>query len=125
MNDIQKRFLMFLLGCIPARLVLVGLAKYLPEHKLPLLGGLLLILTIGFIYIQFINPRKTGIETLGAKIWWHPIRPVHIILYAISTYMAFKKDRRTYLILLIDVIFGLITFVIYHYIVGDFTKLLL
>lgn len=123
MNSIQKRFLMFLLGCIPTRLLLVWLAKILPNDKLPILGGGLLIITLGFTYIQFINPRKTGLETQGDKIWWHPIRPVHIILYAISVYLSLNKDPRTYIFLLIDVCFGLIAFLTYHYLQGNYSKL--
>lgn len=124
MNSIQKRFLMFLLGCIPIRLLLVWLAKTLPKDKLPLLGWLLLIPTLGFTYIQFISPRKTGLETPGDKIWWHPIRPVHIILYVLSVYLAFNKDPRTYIVLLIDICFGLTAFFTYHYLQGNYSKLM-
>ena len=123
MNAIQKRFMMFLLGCIPTRLFLVWVAYKLPKDKLPLLGGLLLLPTLGFIYIQFINPRKTGLETQGDKIWWHPIRPIHIILYATSVYLAMMKNPMTYIPLLIDVSFGLTAFLIYHYLEGNYSKL--
>jgi hypothetical protein len=123
MNSVQKRFLMFLLGCIPARLLLVWLAKTLPKDKLPLLGGLLLFPLIGFTYIQFVSPRKTGLETQGGKIWWHHIRPVHIVLYALSAYLALMKDPRTYIALTIDVSFGLIAFLTYHYLEGNYSKL--
>lgn len=124
MNSIQKRFLMFLLGCIPTRLLLVWLTKRLPKDKLPILGAFLLIITIGFTYIQFVSPRKTGLETQGGKIWWHNIRPVHIILYAVSVYLAFNKHPMTYIVLLIDVCFGLVSFLIYHYLEGNYSKLM-
>ena len=124
MNSIQKRFLMFLLGCIPTRLLFVWLAKSLPKDKLPYLGALLVIPTIGFTYLQFINPRKTGFETQGAKIWWHPIRPVHIVLYSLSVYLALMKDPRTYLVLLIDVCFGLLAFLTFHFLEGNYSKLI-
>ena len=63
MNTIQKRFLLFLGGCIPARLALVGLAKYLPNKYLPYLGYITLLMALGFLYLYFTGSRKVGQET--------------------------------------------------------------
>lgn len=124
MNNLQKRFLLFLFGCIPTRLALAYLAKNIPLNWLPLLGYILLIPAFGFIYLFLSGTRKTGPETFGDKIWWNPIRPIHSIFYFMFAYNAINKIRSGWIYLLYDVIFGLISFLIFHYMNGDFKKLI-
>ena len=124
MNNLQKRFLLFLLGCIPTRLALVYLAKNIPLNWLPLLGYILLIPAFGFIYLFLSGTRKTGPETFGDKIWWNPIRPIHSIFYFMFAYNAINKIRSGWIYLLYDLIFGLISFLIFHYMNDDFKKLI-
>tara|TARA_B100000131_G_scaffold300802_1_gene322472 strand:+ start:16 stop:390 length:375 start_codon:yes stop_codon:yes gene_type:complete len=124
MNTIQKRFLAFLLLCIPVRIGFVFIAKKVDIKYLPYLGYLAILPAIGFAYIYIFGKRKTGGETFGQKIWWNNLRPLHSILYFIFAYLALKKSNNAYIILLLDVIIGLISFVIYHYSVGSFRKLI-
>ena len=124
MNTIQKRFLAFLLLCIPVRIGFVFIAKKVDIKYLPYLGYLAIFPAIGFAYIYIFGKRKTGGETFGQKIWWNNLRPLHSILYFIFAYLALKKSNNAYIPLLLDVIIGLISFVIYHYSVGSFRKLI-
>lgn len=124
LSDLQKRFLAFLIGCIGVRSLLVILVKRIPIKYLPYLGLLALGPILGWINIIFFNPRTTGQETFGAKIWWGPIRPIHLMNYIIFAILAFKKNKYAYVPLLFDVIFGLLAFLIYHWSVGNFSKLL-
>ena len=124
MNNIQKRFLLFLFGCIPSRLALAYVAKIIPINYLPILGYVTLVMAIGFIYIYLTGSRKTGPETFGEKIWWNPLRPIHALLYLIFSYYAINRIRCGWIYLLYDVIFGLLSFLIFHYINGDFDKLI-
>lgn len=124
MNNIQKRFLLFLCGCIPARLALAYLAKIIPLNYLPFMGYFTLIIAFGFIYIFLTGSRKSGPETFGEKIWWNNLRPIHALLYLIFTYYAFNKIRSAWIYLLYDVILGLISFLIFHYYNGDFQKII-
>lgn len=124
MNTIQKRFLAFLLLCIPVRIGFVFIAKKVDIKYLPYLGYLAILPAIGFAYIYIFGKRKTGGETFGQKIWWNNLRPLHSILYFIFAYLALKKSNNAYIPLLLDVIIGLISFVIYHYSVGSFRKLI-
>ena len=48
MTPLQKRFLLFLGGCIPTRLALTALAKYIPNYYLPYLGLVTLVISIVF-----------------------------------------------------------------------------
>ena len=129
MNDIQKRFLLFLFGCIGLRLLLVYVAKnYEQFANKHIIKQLLLIFTItvsiGFFTIFFTGIRKTGQETLGDKIWWNNLRPLHGFLYLLFALLFFQNKSYAWMILLIDVLVGLVSFLIFHYYSGNFRKLL-
>lgn len=123
MNNIQKRFLLFLFGCIPTRLAFVYIAKNASLQYLPLLGYLALMPAIGFIYIYLSGSRKTGPEVFGDKIWWNNLRPIHAIFYLLFAYNAINKQSSAWIYLLYDVIVGLFSFLIFHYINNDFKNL--
>ena len=123
MKIIEKRFLGFLFACIPARLLIAWIAKKVPNNYLPYLGLLALLPATGFLYIYLSGMRKTGGETFGQKIWWNKIRPVHAFMFYLFAYLAFHKNKKAYLVLFTDAMFGLVSFLIYHYTVGSFVKL--
>lgn len=123
MNSIQKRFLLFLFGCIPTRLAIMYLAKIISLQYLPILGFVALIPAIGFIYLYISGTRKSGPETFGDKIWWNDLRPIHSLFYFLFAYNAINKVTTAWLFLLYDVIFGLLSFLIFHYKNGDFKNL--
>jgi len=123
MNTIQKRFLLFLFGCIGTRSLLVYIAKNLSKQYLFYLGWLTLIPATGFMYIFLTGTRQTGAEVFGDKIWWNDLRPVHSLIYFAFSYNAIIGNMNAWVYLLVDVIIGLISFLSYHYMVGDFAKL--
>jgi hypothetical protein len=123
MNNFQKRFLLFIFGCILIRTLFVIISKNIDIKLLPYLGYLALIPSLGFFYIYLTNSRKTGAEVFGDKIWWNNLRPLHGILYGLFAYNAINKNPNSYIYLLIDVILGLTSFLIFHYYNGDFKKL--
>ena len=114
MNNIQKRFLLFLLFCIPTRLAIAILAKNININYLPVLGYIMLIIALSFLYLFLSGKRTTGPETFGDKIWWNKLRPIHAMFYILFAYYAINKNRNAWIFLLIDVIFGLISFLIFH-----------
>lgn len=123
MNDIQKRFLLFLIGCIGTRALFVYVAKNIDVKYLPFLGYLALLPAIGFIYIYLTGSRKTGGEVFGEKIWWNDLRPIHSLIYFLFAYNAIVGNNKAWIYLLVDVIFGLSSFLIFHFKNGDFKKL--
>jgi hypothetical protein len=123
MNDIQKRFIMFIFGCIVARVSLVFLAKNVSPKYLQLLGFLCLLLAIGFLTIYLGDLRKTGVEVNGNEIWWNELRPVHAVMYLLFAIYAIKKKDYAWIILLLDVCIGLVAFIMYHCQSGNFSKL--
>ena len=123
-RDIQKRFLLFIFGCIITRLTFVYLSKTYTEY-LPFFGLLALLAIIGWINILFFNnKRDTGPEVFGDKIWWNNIRPVHTVLFLIFAILALQKNKNSWIFLLIDTFIGLSAFLIYHYNAGNFSKLI-
>ena len=123
MNNIQKRFLLFIFGCIGMRTLFVLIAKNIDMKFLPYLGYIALLTAAGFIYIFVTGSRKTGVEVFGDKIWWNDLRPVHAFIYGLFAYNAINKNPNAWIFLLIDVIIGLISFLTFHYKNGDFSKL--
>jgi len=114
MDTIYKRFFLFLIGCIGTRILFVIIAKNIYNKYLPYLGYLAMVPAIGFIYIYLTNSRQTGAEVFGGKIWWNNIRPIHGLLYGMFAYNAIKQNSGAYKYLLVDVIIGLISFLMHH-----------
>ena len=113
---------MFLIGCIGVRSLFVIIAKYSGKY-LKYLGYLALLPAIGFMYIYVTGIRNTGLGAFGEKIWWNHLRPVHSILYFLFAYNAIIGNKKAWVYLLADVLVALISFLIYHYVNGDFSKL--
>jgi len=124
MNHLQQRFLSFLFGCVGIRSLFVIIARYINTKYLKYLGYLALAPAIGFIYIYLTGTRKTGAEVFGEKIWWNNLRPIHSILYFLFAYNAIIGNKQSWKYLLVDVLIGLISFLIHHYTNGDILKLL-
>jgi hypothetical protein len=124
MNNIQKRFLLFLVGCIGTRSLLVYFAKQTNKTILMYMGYLALLPALGFFYLYFSGSRKTGPEVFGDKIWWNDLRPIHGLLYILFGYNAIIGNRYAWIYLLVDVLFGLTSFLIFHFYNGDFIKLI-
>ena len=120
MNTIKQRILLFLIGCIGVRALFVVIAKYIDTNYLKYLGYLALLPAIGFMYIYLSGSRQSGPETFGDKIWWNKLRPIHSILYFLFAYNAIIGNKEAWIYLLADVSFGLISFLLYHYVKGDF-----
>ena len=123
MNTTQKRFLLFLFGCIGTRTLLVYLAKNVNTTYLQYMGYLTILPAIGFFYLFLTGSRKTGAEVFGDKIWWNDLRPIHGVLYLLFAYNAINGNNFAWIYLLVDVIIGLVSFLSFHYYNNDFKKL--
>jgi hypothetical protein len=118
MNNIQKRFLLFLFGCIVVRFLFVFIAKKYQKY-LPYMGGIALLISIGFLYVYFSKSRITGREVFGEKIWWNDLRPIHALLYLLFAVFALNKVSYSWVILFVDVLIGLVSFLLFHYNQGN------
>lgn len=115
MNTLHKRYILFLLMCIPSRyLISYGLFK-MPKRYLRYISALLIIPVIGWIYIYLTDSRKTGAETFGNRIWWNSLRPLHAILYMFAAILAFRKNNDSWKLIALDTTIGLLSFICYHF----------
>jgi hypothetical protein len=110
MNDIQRRFA-FLIGCIGTRTLFVFLAKFYPT---PLYAIPALIMGLAFIVLYLGHYRQTGFEATGGVIWWNNVRPIHGLLYLIFAYLIYYQYSFAWIVLLIDVIFGLLNYLMHQ-----------
>lgn len=102
----RKRALLFLLGCIPVRLLVVYLARANPE-LLPALGALALLPALGFAILYAFDLRKTGPEVFGGAIWWNSLRPLHALLWGTFAVLALRHSPHAWKVLLADTLLGL------------------
>ncbi len=115
LSKLQKRFLLFLIGCMGVRLLLVYIAYKLPLFWLKIMGIFGIILSIGFFTIFWFGLRKYGQETMGDKIWWNSLRPFHGLTYLIFGILALMSIQKyAWMILLFDLLVGLTAFIIHH-----------
>ena len=122
MDNLQKRFILFLFGCIGSRTLIAYLAKIASPAYLAIMGYIALLPAIGFTYLFLTGQRKTGPEVFGDKIWWNNLRPLHAILYFLFAYYAINKVSYAWVFLAVDVSIGLASFLIYHTMNGDVYK---
>ena len=112
-----KRIIVFLCGCILARTLLVLMAKKLDKKYVKIMGYIALPIGLSFMYLYFIGNAgaDSQLEWLGdKKIWWNELRPVHGALYLLFALFAIKQKEYSWVFLLIDVIVGLVSWLIHH-----------
>jgi hypothetical protein len=115
MNNLQKRYLLFLVGCIGTRVFIAYYAKMLTKEQLPLAGAFAFVFALGWTYLYLSESRKVGFETFGDEIWWDKVRPIHITMYFIFAFMALNRARYAWVVLAADVILGLFLFLNHHF----------
>jgi hypothetical protein len=94
---------LFLLVCIPIRLLLAFIVYYYPRH-IQYFGLIGLVIALGFAYFSVV-PRETG--AFGQPAWWAPYRPIHSFLFFLFFILAVNKNKYAWLVLFIDAMLGL------------------
>jgi len=117
----KKLFLLFIFGCMGARLLMAYTAKRINGKYLPIMGYLAALPALGFAYIYISGNRKEG--GFGQKAWWNDLRPVHAILYGLFSWNAINKRAGSWKFLFADAIFGLISFLTHYYSNGKIQKM--
>jgi hypothetical protein len=105
----------FLFGCIPTRIFLIYLSYIIlyKYHEFRIVLGILLgIMGLGFLYLYFFNKRLQAGEA-GGKTYWNSFRIIHGFLYVLGAYMAFTNNKNIYKILILDLLIGISIF--YHH----------
>lgn len=105
----NKVILYFLFLCFPSRLLLALIAKIIKPKYLPIMAILTSFISIGFL-INFINHKKKSKGFFGSKVWWNNYRLVHSFNFGLFSIQALLKYNKSWIILLIDALLGLIFF---------------
>jgi hypothetical protein len=124
MNDLQKRFYLFLFGCIGVRALFTVAAAYASVPVLYILGIVAIFPVLGWLNIMLFGERDTGPEVFGGRIWWQNLRPLHTLLWAGFAYRAISGFRSAYQLLAIDTFVGLCAFLFHHYRNGNLKVML-
>jgi hypothetical protein len=113
LSTLQKRALLFWIGCIGTRSLVAWLAYAKPE-LLPYMGVVAAAIAIGFTTIYLGELRPTGAEVFGERIWWDSLRPVHATLYGAFAYFAFQSHPQAWTFLATDVLLGAGAWLTHH-----------
>jgi len=105
---------LFLVGCMSARLLLTYLAKIANRKWLKFMGYVAILPAIGFMYL-YLSGTRNKLGAFGEKIWWNSLRPVHASLYGLFAYFAITGNRNAWIFLLVDSVIGLVGFLRAHY----------
>ena len=108
----MERIVLFLVGCMSVRLLLVYVAKTLPLTLLRYMGYVLLLPAFGLFYSYAM--KSPGVGAFGGNIWWNQLRPLHGILYLLFSYHAIQGHPHAWMYLAVDVFIGF-TSVVIHY----------
>ena len=99
----------FLFGCLPVRISLALIAKYIDVKYLPVMAIFTSIISLGFFITYWNNSSDTGF--FGGVIWWNNYRLIHSFTFGLFSILAFSKYTNSWLVLLADVCIGLLFFI--------------
>lgn len=105
MNSVK----LFLLGCIPMRILMAYVTKTSQGKRLKHIGYILLLISLSFLWLYFTKSRLNAVEA-GGKTWWAPFRLIHGVLYLASSIYAIKMKTIAWIPLAIDVLLGSVLF---------------
>ena len=108
----MKRVLLFLVGCMGARVALAYAAFRLRASRAAMaaMAAAAAAVALGFLAIYALRLRRTGPEVFGGRIWWDALRPVHAALYLLFAVMALRAPRHAWAALAADAALGLAAF---------------
>lgn len=99
--------------CIFVRLSIAYLALLLGKNDpiyLKPLGLMTTFVSFMFFITEFSGLKQYGM--FGQKVWW--FRYIHFIFYGVFSYFALIGNPNAYIVLVLDVVYGLFHFV-YNY----------
>lgn len=99
--------------CILIRLLLTYGVFLNYNNNLRLLFALFYLFSgIGLFYHFITKNRKLG--AFSQNIWWDFLRPIHGIIFILSSMLLYYKFKNTYILLLIDTLIGIYFFMKYR-----------
>ena len=101
--------LLFYLFCIPVRFFLIYIfyKKIIPPSYQPLIGMILISISLSWIYLYFTKTRLNAVEG-GGITWWHELRLIHAALYMCAGIYALQSNYLAYIPLSLDLKLGIV-----------------
>ena len=121
LSVVQQRFLFFTVCTTVRGLMIYFSNKDIKYRKV--IAGFLVIAVLGMLKIIITgDKREKGI--VGQEIWWGYLRPVHVILWTTFIAMTFmpKYTKHASTVLLLDLVIGVIAWIIQQQKLGNFSK---
>ena len=110
----SNRISLFLIGCIGARILLTYIVKIHNTKYKNILAAILFIQALGLSIIYIKKYRKTGLEVFGNKIWWNFARPFHALMYYLTSYLVYVKNKNAYIVIGLDTLVGVILYLTHY-----------
>lgn len=101
---------LFLLGCIPTRLLLaylVFVSDTFSEHIRVWMQVVLGLIGFSFLTLYITNSRMHAPEA-GGVTWWHELRPIHGPLYVLAAALIRIHPQMAGSVLAFDALIGLL-----------------
>jgi hypothetical protein len=75
------------------------------------------IICIGFL-VSYIKYKPGDLGIFDGNVWWNNLRFIHGIIYGVFAYLAYTHNKHAYIALLIDVIVGIIAFLLNYRVIS-------
>ena len=100
--------------CIIVRIIIIILIYFTIKYKSNyryLFVIFYAISSLGLLYHYITKYRKKG--AFNQIVWWDYLRPIHIFLFLISSYLILLKDNSFVYVLLVDTLISILAH--YHF----------
>ena len=111
--------LLFLIGCIGMRTLIVLIAMNIDNDYLPYMGYVSILISISFFYLFIFGNRIADSQLeqyKDKKLWWNKLRLFHGFMYLLFAIFAIQKNSCAWIPLGFDVVVGLGSWLNKHYI---------
>lgn len=104
--------------CILLRSIFVLLAYFLHPKYVYYMSFPAAFVSIGF-FVTYMKYKPGDLGVFQGNVWWNDLRLIHSIIYGIFAFLAFSYNKKSYIVLFIDVIIGILAFLQNYKILGN------
>jgi L-asparagine transporter-like permease len=108
---------LFIFTCLLSRVILIYLARNSSTEQLRFLSVPAILIGVYAIIISVKKNLRKEEEKEETKkdLWWKSFRNLHAFLFILFGILAMKGYKKSYIVLIIDLIISTISFIYYYY----------